>query len=79
MKITIKKISFADGYQIKYSTKKKMKKNVKYSNSTKRRNNVKNLKTKKKYYVRVRCYKVIDGVKIYGKWCKKKTVKIRKK
>jgi len=79
MKITIKKISFADGYQIKYSTKKSMKKKVKYLNSTKRKKYVKNLKVKKKYYVRVRCYKVINGVKVYGKWSNKKTVKVRKK
>ena len=32
----------------------------------------------KKYYVRVRAYTVVNGVKDYGKWSSKKTVVIKK-
>lgn len=35
---------------------------------------VKKLKAKKKYYVRIRAYKTVDGVKIYSPWSVKKTV-----
>ena len=32
---------------------------------------------KKKYYVRIRTYKVVSGKKYYSKWSSKKSVKIR--
>ena len=35
------------------------------------------LKAKKKYYVRIRTYKVVSGKKYYSKWSSKKSVKIR--
>ncbi len=37
---------------------------------------VKKLKSGKTYYVQVRAYKVVNGVKVYGKWSKKKKVKV---
>ena len=38
---------------------------------------VKNLKANKKYYVRVRTFKTIKGVKYYSKWSEAKTVKTK--
>ena len=60
------KVKNVDGYVVEYSTKANMKsakkKNVKASTISL---TVKNLKKGKKYYVRVRGYKVIDGQKVY--------------
>ena len=68
-----------DGYVVEYSTKANMKsakkKNVKASTISL---TVKNLKKGKKYYVRVRGYKVIDGQKVYTQYSAKKAVKIKK-
>ena len=38
---------------------------------------VSKLKSKKKYYVRIRAYKKSSGKKIYGAWSKTKTVKVK--
>ena len=68
-----------DGYVVEYSTKANLKsakkKNVKASAISL---TVKNLKKGKKYYVRVRGYKVIDGQKVYTQYSAKKAVKIKK-
>ena len=81
-KVTWKKISGVSGYQIQYSTSKKFtKKTTKavYSKGNKKyTKTVKKLKSKKKYYVRVRTYKKVNingkTFKIYSKWSKVKTV-----
>ena len=85
--VTWKKVAGADGYQISYSTNKKFTKKstkrigVKAKSSKK---NLKKLKAGKKYYVKVRAYtKVYDPdkkaeVKIYGKWSKAKSIKVKK-
>ena len=63
------KVKNVDGYVVEYSTKANMKsakkKNVKASTISL---TVKNLKKGKKYYVRVRGYKVIDGQKVYTQY-----------
>ena len=73
------KVKNVDGYVVEYSTKANMKsakkKNVKASTISL---TVKNLKKGKKYYVRVRGYKVIDGQKVYTQYSAKKAVKIKK-
>lgn len=73
------KVKNVDGYVVEYSTKANMKsakkKNVKASTTSL---TVKNLKKGKKYYVRVRGYKVIDGQKVYTQYSAKKAVKIKK-
>ncbi|MGI6033359.1 MAG: fibronectin type III domain-containing protein [Coriobacteriales bacterium] len=67
------------GYQIRYSLKKSMKKSktktVKKNKTTKLK--VKKLKSKKKYYVQVRTYKVVKGKKYYSSWSKSKKVKTK--
>ena len=74
-----KKVKYADGYQIKYSTDKKLKKAVKNKtvNANKSSLKIKKLKSGKKYYVRVRAYKIINGKKIYGKWSTISNVKTK--
>lgn len=58
------------GYQIQYSTDKSFKKGVKshsVKGAAKQSYTVKsNLKSGQKYYVRVRSYKIVDGVERYG-------------
>lgn len=78
MKITIKKQSGVNGFQVKYSTSKKFKAKVtKKVFVLKRTKMIKGLKANKKYYVRVRAYTLSGGKKIYGKWSKITTVKVK--
>ena len=76
--ITLKKVSGASKYEIQYSTKKSFaKKYTKAVLSGKITATIKKLKAKKTYYVRARAYKVVDGKKVYSKWSKVKSVKIK--
>ena len=77
MKITLKKISGARGYQIRYCDNKKFQ-GYKTKNITKRKITIKKLTKKTTYYVKARAYKKVDGKKIYGAWSKIKKVKIKK-
>ncbi|MDE5965699.1 MAG: fibronectin type III domain-containing protein [Lachnospiraceae bacterium] len=79
--ITVKwKKVTCSGYEIQYADNAKMKKavtkTIKKSGTTKL--TVKKLKAKKKYYVRVRAYKTINGKKYYSGWSKIKSVKTKK-
>lgn len=66
------------GYQIQYATNKKFKSSKKISSSkTATSKTIKKLKSKKTYYVRVRTYKSIGGIKYYSKWSN--TMKIKTK
>lgn len=67
------------GYQIQYSTNKKFKKaKTKTVNGYKKNKiTIKKLKSKKKYYVRVRTILKIKGKTSYSKWSKTKTVKTK--
>lgn len=78
--VTWAKVSGIKGYQIQYSSDKKFKKNNKSVTVTKQKTTkatVKKLKSKKKYYVRVRTYKTVNGKKIYSSWSKVKSVKTK--
>lgn len=78
--ITWAKVSGVKGYQIQYSTDKKFKKNNKSVTVTKQKTTkatIKKLKSKKKYYVRVRTYKTVNGKKVYSSWSKVKSVKTK--
>lgn len=74
IRVSWKKISNADGYQVKYSTNKKFKskftktKIVKYKNSYK----IKKINSNKNYYVKIRTYKKTGIKTIYSKWSKKR-------
>ncbi len=79
LKITWKKVNEITGYQIQYSTSKKFKKakkiTVKKVKTTSK--TIKRLKSKKKYYVRIRTYVLINGEKKYSDWSKAKSAKVR--
>ena len=86
IKVTVKKVSGATGYQIKYGNNKKLvnKKKKKWKATTVRTTKtsyttktIKNIKSKKAY-VKVRAYKKVNGKYVYGKWTSVKTVKIKK-
>lgn len=77
MKVTIKKVSNATGYQIKYSTKKSFK-NAKTVKTTKTTYTIKKLKKKKTYYVKVRAYRKVNGKTYYGSYSAVKKIKIKK-
>ena len=66
------------GYQIMYSQNKNFKnsKTTKINNKTTKKT-IKNLKAKKKYYAKVRTYKVINGKTYYSDWSKVKQVKTK--
>ena len=75
-----KKVSGVKGYQVQVATDKKFKKNKKTVNIKKQKTTkttVKKLKAKKKYYVRVRTYKIVNGKKVYSSWSKVKSVKTK--
>ena len=75
-----KKVSGVKGYQIQVATDKKFKKNKKTVTVKKQKTTkvtIKKLKAKKKYYVRMRTYKTVNGKKVYSSWSKVKTVKTK--
>ena len=67
------------GYQIRYSTSSKMTKvkikNVKGYKKTSMK--ITRLKAKKKYYVQVRTYMIVNGKSYYSAWSKVKSVKTK--
>ena len=65
-----------DGVQIQYSTNKKFS-NSKISSTKKASKTIKGLKKKKKYYLRVRSYKKVNGKKVYSKWSTVRKVKTK--
>ena len=75
-----KKVGGVKGYEIQLATDKKFKKNKKTVNIKKQKTTkttVKKLKAKKKYYVRIRTYKTVNGKKVYSSWSKVKTIKTK--
>ena len=75
-----KKVSGVKGYQVQAATDKKFKKNKKTITVKKQKTTkvtIKKLKAKKKYYVRIRTYKTVNGKKVYSSWSKVKTIKTK--
>ena len=76
--ITFKSKDGAAGFEVKYSTAKKLNKKVKTKTSTSTKLTVKSLKSKKKYYFKIREYKLDStGEKVYSAWSKVKKIKIK--
>lgn len=81
VQVKFKKVSDADGYEIAYSTGVnfgKKKTTVNSYNAVKNVRTVKKLKKGKRYFVKVRAYKMNGTEKVYGKWSQVKVVKIKK-
>lgn len=81
-KITLKKLKGVKRYQIKISKSKSFKKkNIIVTRTVKKVKFVirnKKLKNRKKLYVKARAIKVVNGTTYYGKWSKKKKIRIQK-
>lgn len=80
VKLTWKKAKNISGYEIIYATNKKFtksKKTVKVK-SSKNSKVITKLKKKKKYYFKIRAYRITSGKKVNGAWSKIKSVKIKK-
>ncbi|MGN0734943.1 MAG: fibronectin type III domain-containing protein [Anaerovoracaceae bacterium] len=78
LKLTWKKHSTqTTGFQIQYSTSSTFKnaKTVTVSGKTATSKTISKLTKGKKYYVRVRAYKTVNGVKYYGSWSSKKSLR----
>lgn len=74
------KVKGVSGYEIQVATDKNFKKNkksilVKKQKTTSAK--IKKLKSKKKYYVRVRTYKVVGRKKVYSSWINGKATKTK--
>lgn len=81
-KLTLKwkKLQGVTGYEIVTATNKKFNKNKKVTTINKAKKTsttVKKLKRKKKYYVKMRGFVVVDGQKYYGPYSKVKKVKVK--
>lgn len=79
-KVTWKKDSGASGYQVVYSSNKSFTKNVttvSVKKNSKTSLTIKKLTSKKKVYVKIRSYKTVNGKKMYGKYSKVKSVKVK--
>ena len=69
------------GYEIQYATNKSFtsgKKTVKIKKNKTTSSTVKKLKAKKKYYVKIRTYKTVNGKKFYSGWSKVLNVTTKK-
>ncbi|MCD7832956.1 MAG: CAP domain-containing protein [Lachnospiraceae bacterium] len=75
IKLTLKTVKKAAGYQIQYSTSSDFS-NSKTVTVTSTSKTLKNLKSGKTYYVRVRAYTTVNGSKVYSAWSAKKSVKL---
>ncbi len=75
-----KKAKSIKGYEIQYSTDKNFEKNVKsvFVKKAKTSKKISKLKNNKKYYVRIRTYKVSGDHKVYSDWSKTKSVRTKK-
>lgn len=81
LRATYKKVSGVTGYQVQVATNSKFSKNKKtvtVKGAKKTSAIVKKLKRGKKYYVRIRTYKTVDGKKYYSSWTKVQTPKTKK-
>ncbi|MCM1285090.1 MAG: PepSY domain-containing protein [Acetobacter sp.] len=71
-----KKDNNVTGYQVQYSTNSNFSssKKVTVSKKSTTSKTIKGLKSNKKYYVRVRAYKTVNGKKFYGPYSAKKSI-----
>jgi hypothetical protein len=76
-----KKVTNASGYVVEYSTSKnftkKTTKTVIVKNGKTTKTTLKKLKSGKKYYVRVKAYKVVNNTAVYGAVSDTKIIKVK--
>lgn len=79
IKITWKKVAGVAGYEVQVATNSKFTKNKRAVTvkASKTSATIKKLSSKKKYFVRIRSYKVVNNKKVYSKWSKVKTIKTK--
>ena len=80
IKVIWSKVSNASGYQICWYKDSKCKKTAAQkiiTNANTTKYSGKGFTKGKKYYVRVRSYKIVNGKKVYSKWSKVKSVKTK--
>lgn len=77
IKVTWKKVSSATGYQIQYSTSSRFKhaKSITIKSYKATIKTISGLSKNKKYYVRVRTYKVVNKETAYSSWSRSKWAK----
>lgn len=82
MSVVWKKDTTVSGYELLYSTSSKFSKSktktVTITKNSTTSKTIKALTANKKYYVKLRAYKTVDGVKQYGSYSAVKSVKIKK-
>lgn len=73
-----KKVSACSGYQVQFSTSSKFKKaTTKTVSGASKTSCTGKFKKGKKYYIRVRSYKTVDGKKYYSAWSSVKSIKCK--
>ena len=79
IKIRWTKVEGAEGYVIQYAAKAnfKGKKSVTIQNGEKTSKVIKKLKSGKKYYVRIRAYKTVNGSRVYTRFSSKRAVRVK--
>ena len=76
-----KQASYTTGYQLQYALNSKFtsgQKTVNVAGASVVTKKIAKLKAKKKYYVRIRTYRTINGKTYYSAWSPAKTVKTKK-
>lgn len=73
------KISKAEGYVVYYSTDMEMtgSKKIVLKKKSSVKKTIKGLKNKKRYYIRVKAFKTVDGKRVYGQYSEIKSVKTK--
>ncbi|GEM_PF-985815 len=76
--VSYKKVSGISGYQVKAGTNRAVTKGTKTKNTTKTKYTMNSLKSKKRYYFKVRTYYTTSaGKKAYSSWSGVKSVKVK--
>ena len=76
--VSYKKVSGISGYQVKAGTNRAVTKETKTNNTTKTKYTMNSLKSKKRYYFKVRTYYTTSaGKKVYSSWSGVKSVKVK--
>lgn len=78
LKVRFRKVSYAAGYEIQVCRNKKFRgKTLKTYWTKKTSRTISKLTGKKRYYVRIRPYRILRGVTYYGKYSRVRSVRVR--